>query len=174
MLVFGYLLMLGLMVGMATVASNPSPFYAALGLVVVAAIGCGLIMCLGGTFSCLVLFLIYLGGMLVVFAYSVALCAEAPSTGLGKEPVSKSVLGCFGVALGLGVYQVSSDSSPPWWGLGDELEMAAMQGETEGVSEAYGYGGALLIVCAWALLMALFVALEVARGRMRGTVRSIK
>lgn len=70
------LLILGLVFGLVAVASNPSPYFAALGLVVVAGLGCGVLVGHGGSFLSLVLFLIYLGGMLVVFAYSSALAAE--------------------------------------------------------------------------------------------------
>lgn len=67
---------LGLVLGLVAVASNPSPYFAALGLVVVAGFGCGILAGYGGSFLSLILFLIYLGGMLVVFAYSAALAAE--------------------------------------------------------------------------------------------------
>ena len=67
----------GFVLGLAAVASNPSPYFAALGLVVVSGVGCGILISHGGSFLSLVLFLIYLGGMLVVFAYSAALAAEA-------------------------------------------------------------------------------------------------
>ncbi|OCT55998.1 hypothetical protein XELAEV_18003735mg [Xenopus laevis] len=65
-----------LVLGLVAVASNPSPFYAALGLVLAAGAGCLVIVALGSSFLSIVLFLIYLGGMLVVFAYSAALAAE--------------------------------------------------------------------------------------------------
>lgn len=68
--------LLSLVLGLVAVASNPSPYFAALGLVVVAGVGCGVLAGFGGPFLCLVLFLIYLGGMLVVFAYTAALAAE--------------------------------------------------------------------------------------------------
>lgn len=76
MLYLVFLFMLGLLLGLVVVGSNPSPYFAALGLVVVSGMGCGLIMVCGGTFLSLILFLIYLGGMLVVFAYSSALASE--------------------------------------------------------------------------------------------------
>lgn len=62
--------------GIAVVALTPSPYFAALGLVIVSGIGCGILLWYGAPFLSLVLFLIYLGGMLVVFAYSTALAAE--------------------------------------------------------------------------------------------------
>lgn len=71
-----YLLLFSFVMGLVAVASNPSPYFAALGLVVVAGVGCGVLVGHGGPFLSLVLFLIYLGGMLVVFAYSAALAAE--------------------------------------------------------------------------------------------------
>lgn len=71
-----FLFLIGLILGLIAVASNPSPYFAALGLVVVAGIGCGVLAGHGGSFLSLVLFLIYLGGILVVFAYSAALAAE--------------------------------------------------------------------------------------------------
>jgi len=70
------LLLFGLVLGLVAVVSNPAPYFAALGLMVVAGIGCGVLVGHGGSFLSLVLFLIYLGGMLVVFAYSAALAAE--------------------------------------------------------------------------------------------------
>lgn len=76
MIYFLCLFLFGLVAGLIAVASNPSPYFAALGLVVVAGLGCGALGGYGGPFLSLILFLIYLGGILVVFAYSAALAAE--------------------------------------------------------------------------------------------------
>lgn len=76
MIYFMFVIIIGLILGLIGVASNPSPYYAALGLVTAAGVGCGLLVGYGGSFMSLILFLIYLGGMLVVFAYTAALAAE--------------------------------------------------------------------------------------------------
>lgn len=71
-----FLLSLCLIVGIIGVAANPSPLFGAMALVFGAVGSCGMVVGLGGSFIGLVLLLIYLGGMLVVFAYSVALAAD--------------------------------------------------------------------------------------------------
>lgn len=65
-----------LVISLIGVASNPSPYFGAGNLVVGASLGCGILILLGSSFVSLVLLLIYLGGMLVVFAYSVALASD--------------------------------------------------------------------------------------------------
>lgn len=84
---FVSLLLIALIVGLIAVASNPTPYFAALGLVVAAGVGCGVLVGSGGSFLSLVLFLIYLGGMLVVFAYSAALAAEPFPEAWGNRSV---------------------------------------------------------------------------------------
>jgi len=100
-----FLLLSGLVLGLIGVASNPSPYFAALGLVVVAGMGCGVLVGHGGPFLSLVLFLIYLGGMLVVFAYSAALAAEPYPEGWFSGSVGL-YMGAYmlGVALAGGVF----------------------------------------------------------------------
>lgn len=102
MIYFFDLLLLSLVVGLVGVASNPAPYFAALGLAVAAGVGCGVLVGHGGSLIGLMLFLIYLGGMLVVFAYSAALAAEPfPETwgaGSVKVYVLMYLLG-VGVAL---------------------------------------------------------------------------
>ncbi|NWY03653.1 NU6M oxidoreductase, partial [Nothoprocta ornata] len=65
-----------LVLGALAVASNPSPYYGVLGLLVGSVVGCGWLVSLGASFISLALFLVYLGGILVVFVYSVLLAVD--------------------------------------------------------------------------------------------------
>nr|YP_009121670.1 NADH dehydrogenase subunit 6 [Hyporhamphus intermedius]AJG02921.1 NADH dehydrogenase subunit 6 [Hyporhamphus intermedius] len=168
-----YFFLFGLILGLAAVASNPSPYFAALGLVVVAGMGCGVLVSCGGSFLSLILFLIYLGGMLVVFAYSAALAAEPYPEGWGSWPV----LGVM-VAYMLGVIAVAGLFWGGWydgdWFSADEFgELSIFRGDIGGVALMYSMGGGLLVLGAWVLLLTLFVVLELTRGLSRGALRAV-
>nr|QOJ44822.1 NADH dehydrogenase subunit 6 [Allobates femoralis] len=157
----------GLVGGLLGVASNPSPFYAALGLVSSAGAGCLILMSGGTSFLSLVLFLVYLGGMMVVFAYSAALVAEPYPEAWGSlEVVVYLVSYLFLMVV--------------WWmvgGGGWEVEgnnKGEVYGEDWfGVSMMYSWGGGLLLVGGWALLLTLFGVLEVVRGHYSGVLRAV-
>nr|NP_443526.1 NADH dehydrogenase subunit 6 [Mugil cephalus]UTV01548.1 NADH dehydrogenase subunit 6 [Mugil cephalus]BAB70181.1 NADH dehydrogenase subunit 6 [Mugil cephalus] len=165
--------LVGLVLGMAAVASNPSPYFAALGLVVVAGMGCGILLGHGGSFLSLVLVLIYLGGMLVVFAYSAALAAEPYPEGWGDWPV----MGMLSLYIACVLLSVNMFSGGWYWGggcTGEELGgMAMIRGDIGGVALLYSMGGGMLIVGGWVLLLTLFVVLELTRGLSRGAIRAV-
>nr|YP_009694693.1 NADH dehydrogenase subunit 6 [Pristolepis rubripinnis]QEI59734.1 NADH dehydrogenase subunit 6 [Pristolepis rubripinnis] len=168
-----FLLLFGLVLGVIAVASNPSPYFAALGLVAVAGMGCGVLVGHGGPFLSLVLFLIYLGGMLVVFAYSAALAAEPYPESWGSGSVV-----VYMVVYVVGVVLVSWAFWGGWyessWVSVDEVsEFSVFRGDIGGVALAYSLGGGMLVVSAWALLLALFVVLELTRGLSRGALRAV-
>nr|BAN81594.1 NADH dehydrogenase subunit 6 [Esox niger] len=170
---FVSLFLLGLVLGLVAVASNPAPYFAALGLVIAAGAGCGVLVGHGGSFLSLVLFLIYLGGMLVVFAYSAALAAEPYPESWGDWSVLMYIL--FYV---LGVVTVVGWFWGGWheacWVVVDELkELTVLRGDVSGVAFMYSSGGMMLILCAWVLLLTLFVVLELTRGLSRGAVRAV-
>nr|YP_010262543.1 NADH dehydrogenase subunit 6 [Xiurenbagrus dorsalis]UIX23305.1 NADH dehydrogenase subunit 6 [Xiurenbagrus dorsalis] len=171
MMYFLDLLLLSLVVGLVGVASNPAPYFAALGLAVAAGVGCGVLIGHGGSLVGLMLFLIYLGGMLVVFAYSAALASEPFPETWGAGAVKFYVLVyLFGVGVAA------------WWAWGgrsgycvvDEFkEFFVVRGDVSGVSLMYSVGGGVLVVCAWVLLLCLFVVLELTRGLSRGALRAV-
>nr|YP_009122676.1 NADH dehydrogenase subunit 6 [Cyprinus carpio 'Furong' x Carassius auratus red var.]AJJ48735.1 NADH dehydrogenase subunit 6 [Cyprinus carpio 'Furong' x Carassius auratus red var.] len=170
---FMFLLLMALVVGLVAVASNPTPYFAALGLVVAAGVGCGVLVGHGGSFLSLVLFLIYLGGMLVVFAYSAALAAEPFPEAWGI----RSVLGYVLVYL-LGVGLVAGIFWGGWyegsWVVVDGLkEFSVLRGDISGVAVMYSSGGGILVICAWVVLLTLLVVLELTRGLSRGALRAV-
>nr|YP_009257110.1 NADH dehydrogenase subunit 6 [Netuma thalassina]YP_009450320.1 NADH dehydrogenase subunit 6 [Arius arius]YP_009711228.1 NADH dehydrogenase subunit 6 [Arius maculatus]YP_009861096.1 NADH dehydrogenase subunit 6 [Arius dispar]ANG43955.1 NADH dehydrogenase subunit 6 [Netuma thalassina]APB93567.1 NADH dehydrogenase subunit 6 [Arius arius]AWD84326.1 NADH dehydrogenase subunit 6 [Netuma thalassina]QCY72236.1 NADH dehydrogenase subunit 6 [Arius dispar]QGI24686.1 NADH dehydrogenase subunit 6 [Ar len=164
------LLLLSLVVGLVGVASNPAPYFAALGLAVAAGVGCGVLVGHGGSLVGLMLFLIYLGGMLVVFAYSAALAAEPFPETWGAGSVKAYVL----------VYLVGVGTVAWWfwggygsWAVDEFKEFFMVRCDVGGVSLMYSVGGGMLIVCAWVLLLCLFVVLELTRGLGRGALRAV-
>lgn len=165
--------MLGLIIGFIAVASNPSPYFGALGLVVVSGMGCGVLVGQGAPFLSLILFLIYLGGMLVVFAYSAALAAEPYPETLGSWSVALNAGAYVGLVL-LGGALLCNGWFSIGWITADELsEVSVTRGDVGGVALMYAPGGWILVVGAWVLLLTLFVVLEVTRGSSRGTLRVV-
>lgn len=168
------LFILGLIVGLIVVASNPSPYFAAFGLVVVSGIGCGLIIMCGGTFLSLILFLIYLGGMLVVFAYSSALASERhPETWGSPRVLLNSGVYVAGLLMGAAYFWGGwfFSSSPV---LGAGVDLSSGRGDLGGVALMYSSGGGALVLGAWVLLLTLLVVLEVVRGAERGALRAVR
>nr|YP_003345084.1 NADH dehydrogenase subunit 6 [Kaupichthys hyoproroides]BAB47009.1 NADH dehydrogenase subunit 6 [Kaupichthys hyoproroides]BAI53209.1 NADH dehydrogenase subunit 6 [Kaupichthys hyoproroides] len=169
-LIFFFLVMV--VVGFLCVASNPSPYYGALGLVLAAAGGCGVLMGFGGSFISLVLFLIYLGGMLVVFAYSAALATEPYPDSWG----SSSVFWVMVLYVGLGSVGAGLCYNGLFEGCSvvDEYHnFSVLRGDLVGVSYLYSFGGGMLITCGWVLLLTLFAILELTRGRSSGSLRAV-
>nr|YP_010960572.1 NADH dehydrogenase subunit 6 [Eucinostomus gula]WNH21463.1 NADH dehydrogenase subunit 6 [Eucinostomus gula]WNH37975.1 NADH dehydrogenase subunit 6 [Eucinostomus gula] len=168
-----FVFLFGSLGGLLGVAANPSPFFAALGLVVAAGMGCGVLAMHGGSFLSLVLFLIYLGGMLVVFAYSAALAADRYPEGYGSLPVVLQMLGyLLVVSLAAGVFW-GGWYEASWSPVEEGGDFHLLRGELGGVGMVYGPGGGTLIIGAWVLLLTLFVVLELTRGLSRGSLRAV-
>ncbi|YP_009465641.1 NADH dehydrogenase subunit 6 (mitochondrion) [Syngnathoides biaculeatus] len=167
------LLLFGLVLGLIGVASNPSPYFAAFGLVMVSGLGCGVLIVHGGSFLSLVLFLIYLGGMLVVFAYSAALAAEPYPESWGSWSVAVYGVLYLGV-VGLVSFVFQGGWFEHSWVPVDELsELSLFRGDTSGVALMYSSGGWMLVISVWVLLLTLFVVLELTRGLSRGALRVV-
>lgn len=71
-----FLLSVLLVMGFVGFSSKPSPIYGGLALVVSGIVGCAIILNYGGTYMGLMIFLIYLGGIMVVFGYTTAIAIE--------------------------------------------------------------------------------------------------
>nr|YP_009235718.1 NADH dehydrogenase subunit 6 [Yuhina diademata]AMD38694.1 NADH dehydrogenase subunit 6 [Yuhina diademata] len=169
-----FVLFLGLLfvLGGLAVSSNPSPYYGVVGLVVASIAGCGWLVSLGASFVSLVLVMVYLGGMLVVFVYSVSLAAD-------PYPESWGDLGVVGYGLGMGlvvmvgivlseVYGVLVDA-----GSVNNAGFSLVRLDFAGVAIFYSWGVGLFLIGGWGLLLTLFVVLELVRGLSRGAVRAV-
>nr|YP_009550096.1 NADH dehydrogenase subunit 6 [Mesoplodon europaeus]AGK37855.1 NADH dehydrogenase subunit 6 [Mesoplodon europaeus]AGK37868.1 NADH dehydrogenase subunit 6 [Mesoplodon europaeus]AGK37894.1 NADH dehydrogenase subunit 6 [Mesoplodon europaeus]AGK37905.1 NADH dehydrogenase subunit 6 [Mesoplodon europaeus]AGK37920.1 NADH dehydrogenase subunit 6 [Mesoplodon europaeus] len=155
------------------VASKPSPIYGGLGLIVGGGVGCGIVLNFGGSFLGLMVFLIYLGGMLVVFGYTTAMATEQyPEVWVSN----KVVLGAF--LLGLAVeflvvlYVLESEKVElvfEFNGLGDWViydtgDSGFFSEEAMGIAALYSYGTWLVIVTGWSLFIGVVVIMEITRG----------
>nr|QNN90380.1 NADH dehydrogenase subunit 6 [Melaenornis chocolatinus]QNN90393.1 NADH dehydrogenase subunit 6 [Melaenornis chocolatinus]QNN90406.1 NADH dehydrogenase subunit 6 [Melaenornis chocolatinus] len=169
-----FVLFLGLcfVLGGLAVASNPSPYYGVVGLVLASVAGCGWLVSLGVSFVSLVLVMVYLGGMLVVFVYSVALAAEPYPEAWADWGVMGRGLGmCLvilvGIMVGGGLESLVDE------GTVDSGGLSSVRLDFSGVAMFYSQGAGLLMIGGWGLLLTLFVVLELVRGLSRGAIRAV-
>nr|YP_010455437.1 NADH dehydrogenase subunit 6 [Anoura cultrata]UUA63068.1 NADH dehydrogenase subunit 6 [Anoura cultrata] len=154
-------------------SSKPSPIYGGLGLIVSGATGCGIVMNFNGSFLGLMVFLIYLGGMLVVFGYTTAMATEQyPEVWISN----KTVLGAFIIGMimefilvfavlkGVELEAVFKFNNLGDWVILDEEGLEPISEEVVGVAGLYSYGSWLVIITGWSLLIAVVVIMEITRG----------
>nr|UFK27580.1 NADH dehydrogenase subunit 6 [Elanus caeruleus] len=162
----------GFVLGGLAVASNPSPYYGVVGLVVGSLMGCGWLVSLGVSFVSLVLFMVYLGGMLVVFVYSVSLAADPFPEAWGDWRVLGYVA-WMAVVLVLGAVGGGVEC----WKVGvvtvDSGGVFAVRLDFGGVAVFYSWGVGMFLAAGWGLLLTLFVVLELVRGLSRGAIRAV-
>ncbi|XP_007462528.1 PREDICTED: NADH-ubiquinone oxidoreductase chain 6-like [Lipotes vexillifer] len=155
------------------VSSKPLPIYGGLGLIVSGGAGCGIVLNFGGSFLGLIVFLIYLGGMLVVFCYTMAIATEQyPEVWVSN----KVVLGVFLLGLiveFLMVFYILKDEEVEivfkFKGLGDWViydtgDSGFFSEEAIGIAALYSYGTWLVIVTGWSLFIGVVVIMEITRG----------
>lgn len=136
-------------IGFVGFSSKPSPIYGGLGLIVSGGVGCGIVLNFGGSFLGLMVFLIYLGGIMVVFGYTTAIATEQyPEVWVSN----KVVLGAFITGLLIEffmVYYVLKDKEVEivfkFNGLGDWViydtgDSGFFSEEAMGIAALYSYG----------------------------------
>nr|YP_010000520.1 NADH dehydrogenase subunit 6 [Erpornis zantholeuca]QOD96406.1 NADH dehydrogenase subunit 6 [Erpornis zantholeuca] len=169
-----FVLFMGLcfVLGGLAVASNPSPYYGVVGLVMAAIAGCGWLVSLGVSFVSLVLVMVYLGGMLVVFVYSVSLAADP----YPESWVNWRVIG-YGSGMGLVVIVGVALSGDLGGFMGNgtvnNVGLSWIRSDFSGVAMLYSQGAGLFLIAGWGLLLTLFVVLELVRGLSRGAIRAV-
>nr|YP_007626028.1 NADH dehydrogenase subunit 6 [Hexaprotodon liberiensis]AEP21206.1 NADH dehydrogenase subunit 6 [Hexaprotodon liberiensis] len=168
-----FILSIIFVVGFIGFSSKPSPIYGGLGLIVSGGAGCGMVLNFGGSFLGLMVFLVYLGGMLVVFGYTTAMATEQYPEVWASNKV---VLGAFLLGLVmefLAVLYVLKEGEVElvfkFSGLGDWVvysmsDFGVFSGEAMGVAALYSYGVWLVVVTGWSLFVGVVVIMEVTRG----------
>nr|WEG23713.1 NADH dehydrogenase subunit 6 [Castor fiber subsp. birulai]WGT73998.1 NADH dehydrogenase subunit 6 [Castor fiber subsp. birulai] len=169
-----YLLSIMFMLGFVGFSSKPSPIYGGFGLVVSGGVGCGLILSFGGSFLGLMVFLVYLGGMMVVFGYTTAMAIEDYPETWGSNVViwGALVFGLF-VELVFLILLVGNDEVNVLGGVYNTSDWVVYSGEgveyvnkdVMGVAAVYSYGSWLMVLAGWSLFVSIFIVLEITRGR---------
>nr|YP_002727908.1 NADH dehydrogenase subunit 6 [Chamaeleo africanus]ABM89758.1 NADH dehydrogenase subunit 6 [Chamaeleo africanus]ABM89771.1 NADH dehydrogenase subunit 6 [Chamaeleo africanus] len=148
---------------MVGVASNPSPYFGGVSLALASVFGAGVMVGLSSTFVSLVLMLVYLGGMLVVFIYSVAMSSDMYPEAWGNRSVFLYVIGFLGYLFCL------------WWYIGEKwffdvgvagsvVLLNSVAVDLGGVMLLYSFGGGCFLILGVVLLLTLFVVLDLVCG----------
>nr|ADY86016.1 NADH dehydrogenase subunit 6 [Anser fabalis] len=156
-------------VGVLGVASNPSPYYGVVGLVLASVAGCG--CWLGSGVSALVFVLAimvlgYWGSCGLLFS---SLAASFWAWGMTGDDCAVHLWHCFG-GLVFGGFMGA-------WKLGvstvNNVGVFVVRSDFSGVSMFYSHGAGMFLVAGWGLLLTLFVVLELVRGLSRGAIRAV-
>jgi len=159
-----YLSLVSMLIGRTLVFYSLSPYYSALGLVIVSVSGCVVLSLLGGAFIAMVLLLVYMGGMLVVFAYSSAISAD-------RFPVVRNLGEVIGLSFLFGSWVILSfDKFQDF----SKDSYSIIRGESLlGRGRFYKEGGVLVVLGVFVLLVALVGALIISRGIEKNIIRAI-
>nr|YP_187573.1 NADH dehydrogenase subunit 6 [Luidia quinaria]BAD86681.1 NADH dehydrogenase subunit 6 [Luidia quinaria] len=151
-----YVAFIVMFIGGTLVFYSLSPYYGALGLVLVALSGCIISGLLGISFMALILVLIYMGGMLVVFVYSTAISAERYPivSGTLKEVLSLLAVGVLWVFIGFDSFLTLNVEG---WESFCNIGLVG-SGSLFGAESLYLFGAGYI------LLVALIVALVITYG----------
>nr|QLD21889.1 NADH dehydrogenase subunit 6 [Syntheosciurus granatensis] len=168
-----YLLSMLFVLGFLGFSSKPSPIYGGLGLIISGGVGCGIVLCFGGSFLGLMVFLIYLGGMLVVFGYTTAMATEEYPEAWNSNVVIWGVV-LLGVVVELMVVFLTIlfdrvEIVIEFKGLEDWMmfegdELGLVREDSMGVAALYSYGSWLMVVAGWSLFVGIFIVIEITRG----------
>nr|AIG23251.1 NADH dehydrogenase subunit 6 [Microperoryctes longicauda] len=154
-----------LIFGFVAFASKPSPVYGGLSLVVSGGFGCAIVVSLEDTFLGLVVFLVYLGGMLVVFGYTAAMATEEyPETWVGNMVALSMLVVALLMEIVWYVFSGEVEISTAVE-LFDSVGSYCLSQDSSGVALLYGCGGWALVLLGWVLFITIYIVLEVVRNR---------
>nr|QZK26109.1 NADH dehydrogenase subunit 6 [Procavia capensis] len=174
-----FILSVVFVLGFVGFSSKPSPIFGGLVFIVSGGVGSGLIVSSGGSFLGVVMFLIYLGGMMVVFGYTTAMATEEyPESWVSNWVVLGSLfLGVlFEVLVVVWVLYEGKCYLPDrglvysFWGLEDWLVLGeegvgVVREDYSGGYALYGPGCWLVTASGFVLFISIIIIMEVTRGR---------
>nr|NP_068793.1 NADH dehydrogenase subunit 6 [Pteropus dasymallus]Q9G6M4.1 RecName: Full=NADH-ubiquinone oxidoreductase chain 6; AltName: Full=NADH dehydrogenase subunit 6 [Pteropus dasymallus]BAB18183.1 NADH dehydrogenase subunit 6 [Pteropus dasymallus] len=170
---FVFILSTVFVIGFVGFSSKPSPVYGGVGLIISGGVGCGIVMNFSGSFLGLMVFLIYLGGMMVVFGYTAAMAMELyPEVWISNKVVLGAFVSGLFMEMLLVLYVLKEGSvgsmfefsSLGDWVVYDVEDSGFFSKEVVGISSLYSYGVWLVVVTGWSLFIAVVVIMEVTRG----------
>nr|YP_009870369.1 NADH dehydrogenase subunit 6 [Apodemus sylvaticus]QKJ82584.1 NADH dehydrogenase subunit 6 [Apodemus sylvaticus]QLM01122.1 NADH dehydrogenase subunit 6 [Apodemus sylvaticus] len=159
------------LIGCLGLALKPSPIYGGLGLIVSGFVGCLMVLGFGGSFLGLMVFLIYLGGMMVVFGYTTAMATEEFPETWGSNWMIFSIL-VAGVMMELlvmyvlsyyGEVELVSFDSLNDWLMYEIDDVGVMLEGGIGVAAMYSCATWMMVVAGWSLFAGIFIIIEITR-----------
>nr|QHB76372.1 NADH dehydrogenase subunit 6 [Hylomyscus aeta]QHB76398.1 NADH dehydrogenase subunit 6 [Hylomyscus aeta] len=157
--------------GCIGLALKPSPIYGGLGLIISGFVGCLMILGFGGSFLGLLVFLIYLGGMMVVFGYTTAMATEEYPETWGSSWLIFGFL-VIGFLLELffvwmidnwnEVELVNFDGLSDWM-MYEVDDIGVMLEGGVGVAAMYSCVTWMMVVAGWSLFAGIFIIIEITR-----------
>nr|WDW20737.1 NADH dehydrogenase subunit 6 [Mus minutoides] len=166
-----FILSLLFLVGCLGLALKPSPIYGGLGLIVSGFVGCLMVLGFGGSFLGLMVFLIYLGGMLVVFGYTTAMATEEYPETWGSSWLIFSFF-IMGFLMEMFVMYLldyyNEVELVDLNNLGDWLmyeidDVGVMLEGGIGVAAMYSCATWMMVVAGWSLFAGIFIIIEITR-----------
>nr|QOU10098.1 NADH dehydrogenase subunit 6 [Oenomys hypoxanthus] len=166
-----FVLSLLFLTGFLGLALKPSPIYGGLGLIVSGFVGCLMVLGLGGSFLGLMVFLIYLGGMMVVFGYTTAMATEEyPETwGSSWMVFSFLILGLVMELLLMYLFDYCNEielvelGDLGSWMMYEVDDVGVMLEGGVGVAAMYSCATWMMLVAGWSLFAGIFIIIEITR-----------
>nr|QHB77739.1 NADH dehydrogenase subunit 6 [Hylomyscus walterverheyeni]QHB77752.1 NADH dehydrogenase subunit 6 [Hylomyscus walterverheyeni]QHB77765.1 NADH dehydrogenase subunit 6 [Hylomyscus walterverheyeni]QHB77778.1 NADH dehydrogenase subunit 6 [Hylomyscus walterverheyeni]QHB77817.1 NADH dehydrogenase subunit 6 [Hylomyscus walterverheyeni] len=157
--------------GCIGLALKPSPIYGGLGLIISGFVGCLIILGFGGSFLGLLVFLIYLGGMMVVFGYTTAMATEEYPETWGSSWLIFGFL-VIGILVELffmwmvdywnEIELVNFDGLSDWM-MYEVDDIGVMLEGGVGVAAMYSCVTWMMVVAGWSLFTGIFIIIEITR-----------